>query len=59
MPALLARLAAEFALVAVISGRPTAFLRDVLGAPAGVELVGLYGLERALVASGDAAGGPA
>ena len=55
VPALLAQLAAEFALVAVISGRPTAFLRDVLGAPAGVELVGLYGLERALVASGDAA----
>jgi trehalose-phosphatase len=54
VPALLAELAASFALVAVISGRPTAFLRDVLDAPAGVELVGLYGLERALGASGDA-----
>ena len=48
MPALLAELAAAFALVAVISGRPTAFLTDVLGAPPGVTLVGLYGLERAL-----------
>jgi trehalose 6-phosphate phosphatase len=54
VPALLAELASEFALVAVISGRPTAFLRDVLDTPTGVELVGLYGLERALVASGDA-----
>src|ERR1700722_15935420 len=53
VPALLAELATVFALVAVISGRPTAFLRDVLDAPAGVELVGLYGLERALGASGD------
>ena len=43
-----------FALVAVISGRPTAFVRDVLDAPPGVELVGLYGLERALGTSGDA-----
>ena len=33
VPALLAELAAAFALVAVISGRPTAFLADVLGAP--------------------------
>ena len=41
VPALLAELAVPFALVAVISGRPTAFLADVLGAPAGVELVGL------------------
>ena len=48
VPALLAELAVPFALVAVISGRPTAFLADVLGAPPGVELVGLYGLERAL-----------
>ncbi len=54
VPALLAELAAVFALVAVISGRPTAFLGDVLDAPVGVELVGLYGLERALGASGDA-----
>jgi len=48
VPALLAELAAAFALVAVISGRPTAFLADVLGAPAGVTLAGLYGLERAV-----------
>jgi trehalose 6-phosphate phosphatase len=48
VPALLAELAVPFALVAVISGRPTAFLADVLGAPPGVTLAGLYGLERAL-----------
>jgi trehalose 6-phosphate phosphatase len=47
-PALLADLAGEFALVAVISGRPTSFLAEVLGPPAGVTLAGLYGLERAL-----------
>jgi trehalose 6-phosphate phosphatase len=45
---LLADLAGVFALVAVISGRPTAFLTEALGAPAGVTLAGLYGLERAL-----------
>ena len=48
VPALLAELALPFALVAVVSGRPTAFLADVLGAPPGVTLAGLYGLERAL-----------
>jgi trehalose 6-phosphate phosphatase len=48
VPALLAELAARFALVAVISGRPTAFLAEILGAPPGVTLAGLYGLERAL-----------
>lgn len=48
VPALLADLAGEFALVAVISGRPTAFLVEALGSPAGVTLAGLYGLERAL-----------
>jgi len=48
VPALLADLAVPFALVAVISGRPTAFLDEVLGAPPGVTLAGLYGLERAL-----------
>jgi trehalose 6-phosphate phosphatase len=41
---LLARLAARFALVAVISGRPADFLHEVLGSPAGVTLIGLYGL---------------
>jgi len=44
VPALLARLAARFALVAVISGRPPDFLHEVLGSPAGVTLIGLYGL---------------
>ncbi len=46
--ALLGRLAHRFAVVAVVSGRPTAFLTEVLGAPDGVVLAGLYGLERAL-----------
>jgi trehalose 6-phosphate phosphatase len=45
---LLADLAGPFALVAVISGRPSAFLSEVLGDPPGVVLAGLYGLERAL-----------
>ncbi len=44
VPELLARLAARFALVAVISGRPADFLHEVLGSPAGVRLIGLYGL---------------
>jgi trehalose 6-phosphate phosphatase len=48
VPALLVALALRFALVAVISGRPTAFLDEVLGSPPGVTLAGLYGLERAL-----------
>lgn len=48
VPALLAGLAAKYELVAVVSGRPTSFLADALGAPAGVTLAGLYGLERAL-----------
>jgi trehalose 6-phosphate phosphatase len=48
VPDLLGRLASRFALVAVVSGRPTAFLTGVLGEPAGVEFAGLYGLERAL-----------
>ncbi len=34
--------------MAVVSGRPTAFLDEVLGSAKGVLLVGLYGLERAL-----------
>jgi trehalose 6-phosphate phosphatase len=45
---LLADLAVTFALVAVVSGRPTEFLEDVLGSPPGVVLAGLYGLDRAL-----------
>ena len=48
VPGLLTDLARPFALVAVISGRPTAFLSEVLGRPEGVTLAGLYGLERAL-----------
>ena len=44
VPALLARLATRFALVAVISGRPPDFLHEVLDSPAGVILIGLYGL---------------
>jgi trehalose 6-phosphate phosphatase len=48
VPALLADLARPFELVAVVSGRPPDFLAEVLGDPAGVELVGLYGLARAL-----------
>ena len=48
VPALLADLARSFELVAVVSGRPPDFLAEVLGDPAGVELVGLYGLARAL-----------
>ena len=48
VPALLSELATMFALVAVVSGRPTRFLAEVLGEPEGVTLAGLYGLERAL-----------
>jgi trehalose 6-phosphate phosphatase len=48
VPNLLSDLAKEFELVAVISGRPTSFLAQVLGPPEGVTLAGLYGLERAL-----------
>jgi trehalose 6-phosphate phosphatase len=48
VPALLVELARPYALVAVISGRPTAFLEEALAAPEGVVLAGLYGLERAL-----------
>ena len=48
VPALLSELAEEFELVAVVSGRPTSFLAEALGPPAGVTLAGLYGLERAL-----------
>lgn len=41
--AALARLVPRYALVAVVSGRPTEEVRRLLGAP-GVEVVGLYGL---------------
>jgi trehalose 6-phosphate phosphatase len=43
-PDLLARLAARFGLVAVVSGRPVDFLAHALESPAGVRLIGLYGL---------------
>jgi trehalose 6-phosphate phosphatase len=46
VPDLLARLARPLGLVAMISGRPLPFLQSALGPPAGVRLVGLYGLER-------------
>jgi trehalose 6-phosphate phosphatase len=46
VPDLLARLATRLGLVAVISGRPVSFLQSALGPPAGVRLVGLYGLEQ-------------
>lgn len=42
---LLAALAGRLAVVAVVSGRPASFLRDVLGTPLGVRLAGLYGME--------------
>lgn len=45
VPGLLSRLARRLGLVAVVSGRPAQFLVDALGAPAGVHLAGLYGLE--------------
>lgn len=54
VPALLEDLARCFALVAVISGRPSDFLAHVLGEPRGVEVIGLYGLARALAESGEA-----
>jgi trehalose 6-phosphate phosphatase len=42
---LLERLACGFGLVAVVSGRPVAFLNEALRFPEGVTLSGLYGLE--------------
>lgn len=47
VPAVLERLARRLHLVAVVSGRPVAFLTGALGSPAGVHLAGLYGLEEA------------
>ncbi len=43
----LVRLARRMGLVAVVSGRPVAFLTDVLGSVPGVHLIGLYGMETA------------
>ncbi len=45
VPELLARLARRLAVVAVVSGRPVAYLADALGRPEGVHLAGLYGME--------------
>lgn len=42
----LTRLTSTFGLVAVVSGRPVAFLADRLPGVRGVDLVGLYGLEQ-------------
>ncbi|MDQ1393922.1 MAG: trehalose 6-phosphate phosphatase [Acidimicrobiaceae bacterium] len=42
----LARLAARYRTVAVVSGRPVAYLLDRLGPLPGVTMVGLYGLEK-------------
>lgn len=44
-PDVLAALGHRLALVAVVSGRPAAFLRAQLGSPAKVHLAGLYGME--------------
>ena len=41
----LVRLGARFGLVAVVSGRPVAYLQAVLGPMPGVRFVGLYGME--------------
>ena len=46
-PALLGRLAAVVARVAVVSGRPVEFLSEHLAEAVGAEFLGLYGLERA------------
>jgi trehalose 6-phosphate phosphatase len=43
----LAQLARRFGLVAVVSGRPVAFLLEALAHPRGVALAGLYGMEGA------------
>jgi len=46
VPAILGRLAARYARVAVISGRPVAYLAEHLAGADGALLIGLYGLER-------------
>jgi trehalose 6-phosphate phosphatase len=48
---LLARLADRFSKVAVISGRPVAYLAENLAGAGSTELIGLYGLERQLPGS--------
>jgi trehalose 6-phosphate phosphatase len=48
VPALLARLAAKYPLVAVVSGRPVAFVEEALDGAPGLHLAGLYGMEERL-----------
>lgn len=45
VPGLLARLGRRLSVVAVVSGRPLAYLESTLGRPDGVHLAGLYGME--------------
>ncbi len=45
VPEILARLGERLAVVAVVSGRPVAYLEEALGRPSGVHLAGLYGVE--------------
>jgi len=47
VPGVLARLVGRFALVAIVSGRPLAFLAEALGPVPGLHVSGLYGLESA------------
>jgi len=44
--AVLGRLGSRLGTVAVVSGRPVAFLEGMLGRPRGVHLAGLYGMEQ-------------
>jgi trehalose 6-phosphate phosphatase len=53
VPALLARLAKRFALVAVVSGRPVDYLARRLPDAGATRLVGLYGLEVADAGTGE------
>ena len=55
---LLGALARRLGLVAVVSGRPVAFLAAALDQPAGVALLGLYGMERSLAGDGTAVTAP-
>jgi trehalose 6-phosphate phosphatase len=48
----LARMASRFALVAVVSGRPVAYLLSRLAGAGATELVGLYGMERTEAGTG-------
>lgn len=50
VPEVLAALGRRLAVVAVVSGRPAAYLRDNLGTPPRVRLAGLYGMEEVTAA---------